>query len=84
VVAKIGTVLITASSVFGEIRTALNATFRAKPSDEPIFSLSDAGRPALVSSPQWTHADRFARRERMKAIADAQSSGAQVALGTIQ
>jgi membrane protein len=33
------TVLITASGVFGEMRTALNATFKAKPVDEPIFSL---------------------------------------------
>ena len=33
------TVLITASGVFGEMRTALNATFRAEPTDEPIFSL---------------------------------------------
>jgi membrane protein len=33
------TVLVTASGVFGEMRTALNATFKAKPSDEPIFSL---------------------------------------------
>jgi membrane protein len=33
------TVLITASGVFGEMHTALNATFKAKPSDEPIFSL---------------------------------------------
>jgi membrane protein len=33
------TVLITASGVFGEMRTALNATFKAKPTDEPIFSL---------------------------------------------
>ena len=31
--------LITASGVFGEMRTALNATFKAKPTDEPIFSL---------------------------------------------
>jgi membrane protein len=35
----IATVLITASGVFGEMRTALNATFKAEPSDEPIFSL---------------------------------------------
>ena len=33
------TVLVTASGVFGEMRTALNATFKAKPTDEPIFSL---------------------------------------------
>jgi membrane protein len=33
------TVLVTASGVFGEMRTALNATFEAKPTDEPIFSL---------------------------------------------
>ena len=33
------TVLVTASGVFGEMRTALNTTFQAKPSDEPIFSL---------------------------------------------
>jgi membrane protein len=33
------TVLITASGVFGEMHTALNATFKAKPTDEPIFSL---------------------------------------------
>jgi membrane protein len=33
------TVLITASGVFGEMRTALNATFKAKPTEEPIFSL---------------------------------------------
>ena len=33
------TVLITASGVFGEMHTALNATFMAKPIDEPIFSL---------------------------------------------
>ena len=33
------TVLITASGVFGEMHTALNATFKAKASDEPIFSL---------------------------------------------
>ena len=33
------TVLIAASGVFGEMHTALNATFKAKPSDEPIFSL---------------------------------------------
>jgi YihY family inner membrane protein len=33
------TVLITASGVFGEMHTALNATFKAKPIDEPIFSL---------------------------------------------
>ena len=33
------TVLVTASGVFGEMRTALNTTFKAKPSDEPIFSL---------------------------------------------
>jgi membrane protein len=31
------TVLITASGVFGEMRTALNATFKAKPLGEPIF-----------------------------------------------
>ena len=33
------TVLVTASGVFGEMRTALNATFKAEPTDEPIFSL---------------------------------------------
>ncbi|WP_029082528.1 YihY/virulence factor BrkB family protein [Bradyrhizobium sp. th.b2] len=33
------TVLVTASGVFGEMHTALNATFKAKPIDEPIFSL---------------------------------------------
>jgi membrane protein len=33
------TVLITASGVFGEMHTALNATFNAKPIDEPISSL---------------------------------------------
>ena len=33
------TVLVTASGVFSEMHTALNATFRAKASDEPIFSL---------------------------------------------
>ncbi|WFU19742.1 YihY/virulence factor BrkB family protein [Bradyrhizobium sp. CB3481] len=33
------TVLITASGVFGEMRTALNLTFKAKPAAEPIFSL---------------------------------------------
>jgi membrane protein len=33
------TVLITASGVFGEMRTALNATFKAKAMDELIFSL---------------------------------------------
>jgi membrane protein len=32
-------VLVTASGVFGEMRTALNTTFKAKPTDEPIFSL---------------------------------------------
>ncbi|WP_213286262.1 YihY/virulence factor BrkB family protein [Bradyrhizobium sp. sGM-13] len=36
------TVLITASGVFGEMRTALNATFKAKPVDEPISSLIKA------------------------------------------
>jgi membrane protein len=30
-------VLIAASGVFGEMHTALNATFKAKPIDEPIF-----------------------------------------------
>ncbi|XUJ36003.1 YihY/virulence factor BrkB family protein [Bradyrhizobium japonicum] len=33
------TVVITASGVFGEMHTALNATFRAKPIDEPISAL---------------------------------------------
>jgi membrane protein len=33
------TVLITASGVFGEMHTALNATFKAKPADEPISAL---------------------------------------------
>jgi YihY family inner membrane protein len=33
------TVLIAASGVFGEMHTALNATFKAKPIDEPIFSV---------------------------------------------
>jgi hypothetical protein len=33
------TVLVTALGVFGEMHTALNATFKAKPIDEPIFSL---------------------------------------------
>jgi membrane protein len=33
------TVLVAASGVFGEMHTALNATFKAKPSDEPISSL---------------------------------------------
>ena len=33
------TVLITASGVFGEMHTALNATFKAKPLDEPISAL---------------------------------------------
>ena len=33
------TVLLAASGVFGEMHTALNATFKAKPSDEPISSL---------------------------------------------
>ena len=33
------TVLITASGVFGEMHTALNVTFKAKPIDEPIFSV---------------------------------------------
>jgi len=32
-------VLITASGVFGEMHVALNATFKAKPSDEPISAL---------------------------------------------
>jgi membrane protein len=32
-------VLITASGAFGEMHTALNATFKAKPSDEPISAL---------------------------------------------
>lgn len=36
------TVLITASGVFGEMRTALNVTFKAKPVDEPISSLIKA------------------------------------------
>jgi membrane protein len=35
----IATVLIAASGVFGEMHTALNATFNAKPSDEPISAL---------------------------------------------
>jgi membrane protein len=35
----IATVLIAASGVFGEMHTALNATFKAKPSDEPISAL---------------------------------------------
>jgi membrane protein len=35
----LATVLITASGVFGEMHTALNATFKAKPSDEPISAL---------------------------------------------
>ena len=34
----IATVLITASGVFGEMHTALNATFKAKASDEPILT----------------------------------------------
>jgi len=33
------TVLITASGVFGEMHTALNATFKAGPIDEPISAL---------------------------------------------
>lgn len=33
------TVLVTASGVFGEIHTALNATFKVKPIDEPISAL---------------------------------------------
>jgi membrane protein len=33
------TVLITASGVFGEMHTALNNTFKAKPRDEPISAL---------------------------------------------
>lgn len=33
------TVLIAASGVFGEMHTALNATFKAKPIDEPISAL---------------------------------------------
>jgi membrane protein len=33
------TVVITASGVFGEMHTALNATFKAKPIDEPISAL---------------------------------------------
>ena len=33
------TVLVTASGVFGEMRTALNTTFKAEPRDEPIFSV---------------------------------------------
>ena len=33
------TVLLAASGVFGEMHTALNATFKAKPSNEPISSL---------------------------------------------
>jgi membrane protein len=33
------TVLVTASGVFGEMHTALNATFKSKPIDEPISSL---------------------------------------------
>jgi membrane protein len=33
------TVLVSASGVFGEMHTALNATFKAKPIDEPIFSV---------------------------------------------
>jgi membrane protein len=33
------TVLLTASGVFGEMRKALNATFKAKAMDELIFSL---------------------------------------------
>lgn len=46
------TVLITASGVFGEMRTALNATFKAKPTEEPIFSLirSRAASLGLVSA----------------------------------
>jgi hypothetical protein len=32
-------VLVTASGVFGEMRTALNATFKSRPTDEPILSL---------------------------------------------
>ena len=35
----VATVLITASGVFGEMHVALNATFKAKPSDEPISAL---------------------------------------------
>jgi len=35
----IATVLIAASGAFGEMHTALNATFKAKPSDEPISAL---------------------------------------------
>jgi membrane protein len=35
----VGTILITASGVFGEMHTALNMTFKAKPSDEPISAL---------------------------------------------
>jgi membrane protein len=33
------TILITASGVFGEMQTALNKTFKARPSDEPISAL---------------------------------------------
>jgi membrane protein len=35
----VGTILVTASGVFGEMHTALNMTFKAKPSDEPISAL---------------------------------------------
>jgi hypothetical protein len=45
------TVLVTASGVFGEMHTALNATFKAKPIDEPIFSLFRTVPPAWASSP---------------------------------
>src|SRR5438445_12767135 len=35
----VATVLITASGVFGEMHTALNTTFKAKPGDAPISAL---------------------------------------------
>jgi hypothetical protein len=45
------TVLVAASGVFGEMHTALNATFKAKASDEPIFfPRSGPARRALGSS----------------------------------
>jgi membrane protein len=55
-------VLITASGVFGEMRTVLNATFKVKPLVEPIFSLSRAASLASWAR-AWLHADRIIGRQ---------------------
>src|SRR5437762_689667 len=72
----VATVLIAASGAFGEMHTALNATFKAKPSDEPISALIRTRAVSLVCGGARLHAGGVVDRDRRPFRTPSRCSGA--------